>query len=61
MEAIKPAKPRIFIDADVRFAGTAPPNEHSASNWVRGYSANYCPEQPAWDERAGDFSNFLVA
>jgi len=27
----KPAKPRIFIDADVLFAGAASPNEHSAS------------------------------
>jgi hypothetical protein len=34
MEAIKPAKPRIFIDAGVRFAGTASPNEHSASNMI---------------------------
>lgn len=34
MEAIKPAKPRIFIDADVLFAGAASPNEHSASNLI---------------------------
>jgi len=27
----KPVKPRIFIDADVLFAGAASPNEHSAS------------------------------
>jgi len=27
-----PTKPRIFIDADVLFAGAASPNEHSASN-----------------------------
>lgn len=29
--ASKPPKPRIFIDADVLFAGAASPNEHSAS------------------------------
>jgi hypothetical protein len=34
MEAIKPAKPRIFVDADVLFAGAASPNEHSASNLI---------------------------
>lgn len=34
MEAIKPVKPRIFIDADVLFAGAASPNEHSASNLI---------------------------
>lgn len=34
MEAIKLAKPRIFIDADVLFAGAASPNEHSASNLI---------------------------
>ena len=27
-----PTKPRIFIDADVLFAGAASPNEHSTSN-----------------------------
>jgi predicted nucleic acid-binding protein len=27
-----PPKPRIFLDADVLFAGAASPNEHSASN-----------------------------
>lgn len=27
----KPAKPRIFVDADVLFAGAVSPNEHSAS------------------------------
>jgi predicted nucleic acid-binding protein len=32
MEPEKPPKPRIFIDADVLFAGAASPNEHSASN-----------------------------
>jgi len=31
MEATWAAKPRIFIDADVLFAGAASPNEHSAS------------------------------
>ncbi len=34
MEATRPAKPRIFIDADVLFAGAASPNEHSASNMI---------------------------
>lgn len=34
MEANKPAKPRIFMDADVLFAGAASPNEHSASNLI---------------------------
>lgn len=34
MEASHPAKPRIFIDADVLFAGAASPNEHSASNLI---------------------------
>lgn len=34
MEPGKPAKPRIFIDADVLFAGAASPNEHSASNLI---------------------------
>ncbi len=34
MEAIDPVKPRIFIDADVLFAGAASPNEHSASNLI---------------------------
>jgi predicted nucleic acid-binding protein len=29
--ANKPPKPRIFVDADVLFAGAASPNEHSAS------------------------------
>jgi predicted nucleic acid-binding protein len=32
LERESPAKPRIFIDADVLFAGAASPNEHSASN-----------------------------
>jgi hypothetical protein len=27
-----PPKPRIFLDADVLFAGAASPNEHSVSN-----------------------------
>lgn len=31
MIANKPEKPRIFIDADVLFAGSASPNEYSAS------------------------------
>jgi predicted nucleic acid-binding protein len=31
MEAAPTPKPRIFIDADVLFAGAASPNEHSAS------------------------------
>lgn len=30
----KTIKPRIFIDADVLFAGAASPNEHSASNVI---------------------------
>jgi len=30
----RPAKPRIFVDADVLFAGAASPNEHSASNLI---------------------------
>ena len=34
MEPKEPAKPRIFIDADVLFAGAASPNEHSASNLI---------------------------
>ncbi len=34
MEAEKPAKPRVFVDADVLFAGAASPNEHSASNLI---------------------------
>ena len=34
MEADKPAKPQVFIDADVLFAGAASPNEHSASNLI---------------------------
>ncbi len=34
METKEPAKPRIFIDADVLFAGAASPNEHSASNLI---------------------------
>lgn len=34
METSKPDKPRIFIDADVLFAGAASPNEHSASNLI---------------------------
>ena len=29
--ANNPPKPRIFVDADVLFAGAASPNEHSAS------------------------------
>jgi predicted nucleic acid-binding protein len=32
LETKFPPKPRIFIDADVFFAGAASPNEHSASN-----------------------------
>jgi hypothetical protein len=31
METNRPLKPRVFIDADVLFAGSASPNEHSAS------------------------------
>ena len=34
MEPVKLAKPRVFIDADVLFAGAASPNEHSASNLI---------------------------
>jgi predicted nucleic acid-binding protein len=34
MEADKLAKPQVFIDADVLFAGAASPNEHSASNLI---------------------------
>ena len=34
VETKAPAKPRIFIDADVLFAGAASPNEHSASNLI---------------------------
>ena len=34
MEPEKAIKPRIFIDADVLFAGAASPNEHSASNVI---------------------------
>jgi hypothetical protein len=34
MEPEKPVKPRLFIDADVLFAGAASPNEHSASNLI---------------------------
>jgi hypothetical protein len=34
MAMILPGKPRIFIDSDVLFAGTASPNEHSASNLI---------------------------
>ena len=34
MEPVKPAKPRVFVDADVLFAGAASPNEHSASNLI---------------------------
>ena len=34
MEPAKPDKPRIFVDADVLFAGCASPNEHSASNLI---------------------------
>ncbi len=34
MEATNPVKPRVFIDADVLFAGAASPNEHSASNLI---------------------------
>ena len=30
----KPSKPRVFVDADVLFAGAASPNEHSASNLI---------------------------
>ena len=34
MDPNEPAKPRVFIDADVLIAGAASPNEHSASNLV---------------------------
>jgi predicted nucleic acid-binding protein len=34
MEPENPAKPRVFIDADVLVAGAASPNEHSASNLI---------------------------
>lgn len=34
MEPEKPPKSRVFIDADVLFAGAASPNEHSASNLI---------------------------
>ena len=34
MEPEKPPKPRVFIDADVLFAGAASPNKHSASNLI---------------------------
>jgi predicted nucleic acid-binding protein len=34
MEPAKTAKPRVFIDTDVLFAGAASPNEHSASNLI---------------------------
>lgn len=34
MEPEKSPKPRVFIDADVLFAGVASPNEHSASNLI---------------------------
>ena len=34
VEIKPPTKPRIFIDADVLFAGAASPNEHSASNLI---------------------------
>lgn len=34
LERESPTKPRIFIDADVLFAGAASPNEHSASNLI---------------------------
>ena len=33
-ETKSPPKPRVFIDADVLFAGAASPNEHSASNLI---------------------------
>ncbi|MFP4395692.1 MAG: PIN domain-containing protein [Anaerolineales bacterium] len=31
MNQIRPPKPRVFVDADVIFAGAASPSEHSAS------------------------------
>lgn len=34
VETKPPPKPRIFVDADVLFAGAASPNEHSASNLI---------------------------
>jgi predicted nucleic acid-binding protein len=34
VETKPPPKPRIFVDADVLFAGSASPNEHSASNLI---------------------------
>lgn len=34
MEQGETAKPRVFVDADVLFAGAASPNEHSASNLI---------------------------
>ncbi len=34
MDPARPAKPRVFVDADVLFAGSASPNEHSASNLI---------------------------
>jgi hypothetical protein len=34
MEPKGTSKPRIFVDADVLFAGAASPNEHSASNLI---------------------------
>jgi len=34
MEPEKPAKLRLFVDADVLFAGAASPNENSASNLI---------------------------
>jgi len=34
VETKLPPKPRIFVDADVLFAGSASPNEHSASNLI---------------------------
>ncbi|HSF83593.1 MAG TPA: PIN domain-containing protein [Anaerolineales bacterium] len=34
MEPEKPTRPRVFMDADVLFAGAASPNEHSASNLI---------------------------
>lgn len=34
MDPTRPAKPHVFVDADVLFAGAASPNEHSASNLI---------------------------
>ncbi len=34
VETRHPPKPRVFVDADVLFAGSASPNEHSASNLI---------------------------